>query len=77
MSPMIWLHPQKNPNLPVYPSQPTDNRPYYHCPVCKGWIPGYPDTDEIDTISPLAGRRGTVELCRRCGEEIGFTGEVS
>ena len=51
----------------------------YFCPRCPGWVPGYPGSYDEDTFAPhqLAGRRGTVTYCLRCGEEIAFLGLVS
>lgn len=49
----------------------------YKCRYCGGWIEGQPNQYEEDTLAPLAGRRGTVKHCRRCGREIGFFGMVS
>ena len=49
----------------------------YFCPVCNGWIPCDPYRHEVNTLAPLAGRKGTEFYCRRCGGEIGFSGVMS
>ena len=48
----------------------------YFCRHCNGWIVGLPHDFQENTMVPeqLAGRRGTVTYCRRCGEEIAFVG---
>ena len=50
---------------------------YYYCEWCEGWILGHPNRYKEDTLAPLAGRRGTVESCIKCGNEIDFFGVVS
>lgn len=52
-------------------------RTMYFCRKCEGWIEGHPNSYREDTMAPLSGRRGTAYHCRRCGEEIAFTGMVS
>lgn len=75
-----WIDNPKDLSLPVLPEKPQDGKEYHHCHYCKGWIPGYANTYEENTMSPmhpLSGRQGTVFACRRCGEEIDFLGMVS
>lgn len=53
---------------------------HYYCDRdCKGWIEGFPNEYEVNTLAPyqLAGRQGTEWYCIRCGEQIGFLGVVS
>jgi len=73
--PWKWIPPAKNEDLLIYPT-PLE-RLSYHCPYCDGWIEGSPIREEENTIGPLCGRSGVVLYCRRCGEEIGFFGEMS
>ena len=47
---------------------------YHYCQYCKGWIMGEPNRYKENTLAPLAGRKGTVEHCIRCGGEINFFG---
>ena len=54
-----------------------DNRFFYYCDICEGWIEGYAYQYEEDDLGPLCGRKGTVSSCIRCGHEIGFSGIVS
>jgi hypothetical protein len=51
----------------------------YHCRHCEGWIPGEPYEHEINNLdsSRLCGRRGTEYYCRRCAEQIYFSGMMS
>jgi len=52
----------------------------HYCRYCLGWIPGQANEFPINTMShrhPLGGRQGTEYYCRRCGEQIGFSGIVS
>ena len=51
----------------------------YYCGNCKGWIMGEPNDYYINNLAPehLAGRRGHDYYCRRCGENVGFSGIVS
>ena len=72
---MVWVPPEKNENIPVYQERPAG--PAYHCHHCKGWIKGMESTSEIDTMTFMAGRRGTVFYCIRCGEETDFLGVIS
>lgn len=52
---------------------------YYHCRYCDGWIAGHPNHERINNMDSfrLSGRSGTVYYCRRCGEEIKFSGMMS
>lgn len=47
---------------------------YYKCPYCKGWIKGQPYEAREDSAGLLAGRRGVMTSCIRCGSELGFEG---
>jgi|GEM_PF-4159281 len=53
------------------------NRYYYYCPNCQGFIKGTMAQKRIDTLRPLAGRRGTEYSCRKCRSNLGFEGMVS
>lgn len=75
---LVWVPASGDKSLPVYPECPEGEA--HHCHYCRGWIPGVPETREINTMSiehPLSGRRGTAFYCLRCGEEIDFIGEIS
>lgn len=52
---------------------------FHHCPKCDGWIEGWPNQYNVNTLEPshLAGRQGREYHCRRCGYEIGFIGRMS
>lgn len=45
-------------------------------PGC-GWVEGTPNDYKINTLAPLAGRRGTEYYCAKCGAKIGFIGVIS
>ncbi len=47
---------------------------YYYCQYCDGYIPGTPYAKAINTLGPLAGRRGTSYVCLRCRRETSFIG---
>jgi hypothetical protein len=50
-------------------------REFYWCDNCGGWICGAPFIqDENDTDAFKDGRVGRVTRCRRCGDELSFTG---
>lgn len=57
--------------------QPIDQRQFYNCRHCKGWIEGDPYQYKESSLGPLCGRRGTTSACIRCGKEIAFSGLVS
>ena len=53
----------------------SNNRQWYFCDACGGWILGAPFIQtESDSESFMEGRVGRVTRCRRCGEELSFTG---
>jgi hypothetical protein len=64
--------PIENKTLELFETDP--GHPSYYCPHCKGWVKGEAGFYQEDSFSILAGRRGTVESCMRCGNEIGFFG---
>ena len=68
----VWIPAPKDESLPVFEEELEE--PSYHCHYCKGWIKGEPNRFEEDTLAPLAGRKGTVLHCIRCGAEIDFFG---
>ena len=70
-----WIPAPVDESLVVYKEKPESQ--CYECRYCGGWIAGRPNRYHEDTIAPLAGRRGTVEHCQRCGAEIGFFGMMS
>lgn len=67
-----WVPAPKDETLLVFKVKPVGI--YYECKYCGGWIEGSTNRYREDTLSILAGRRGTVEYCRRCGQEINFFG---
>lgn len=71
----VWVPAPINLFLPVHETDP--GKPSYHCPYCVGWIKGEPNRFEEDSLAPLAGRKGTVLHCIRCGVEIDFFGMQS
>ena len=75
--PWQWVPPDRHLELEVFSTRPTLDKPFYECYWCRGWIEGEPMQENVDTIAPLSGRRGTVSYCRRCGKEIGFFGMMS
>jgi hypothetical protein len=52
---------------------------FHYCPHCGGWIPGDYYTYQVNNLNTraLAGRSDECSACRRCGEEVGFTGLMS
>jgi hypothetical protein len=52
---------------------------FHYCDRCEGWIEGHANEYRVNTLdsSHLAGRQGTEYFCRRCGEEIAFSGLMS
>lgn len=52
---------------------------FHFCHWCKGWIPGHANEYRVNTLdsSRLAGRQGQEYYCKRCGQEIGFSGLMS
>jgi hypothetical protein len=72
---MIWVPAPTDDSLVVHQEKP--DGVCYECRYCGGWIEGRPNRFQEDTFAPLARRRGTVEHCRRCGEEINFFGVMS
>ena len=65
-----WVPAPKDESIVIHETDP--GKPSYHCPYCKGWIKGKANRFEEDSLAPLAGRKGTVLHCLRCGEEIDF-----
>lgn len=57
--------------------QEWDEREFYHCRNCDGWIEGKPYEYKENSMGILCGRRGTTSSCNRCGDELGFSGMVS
>lgn len=72
---MQWVPASKDESLIVHDKKP--DGPCYECHYCGGWIEGRENRYRVNTLAPLAGRRGTVMHCRRCGNEIDFFGVVS
>lgn len=70
-----WVPAPRDESIKVYESDP--GQPSYQCQYCKGWIKGEPNRFREDSLAPLAGRKGTVLHCIRCGEEINFFGMYS
>jgi len=68
----IWIPAPTDKSLIVYKTDPGELS--YYCKYCKGWIKGEPNRYQEDTLAPLAGRKGAVEHCIRCGNEINFFG---
>jgi len=53
----------------------SNQRQWYFCPECNGWIFGPPYIQtESDSEAFMDGRVGRVTRCRRCGAELSFTG---
>lgn len=52
---------------------------FHYCDLCGGWIEGGCYEYQVSTMNSrrLSGRMGTSYNCRRCGEEIQFSGAVS
>lgn len=72
---MQWTPAPKDESLIVHKEKPEGRS--YKCRYCDGWIEGQPNRYKIDTLALLAGRRGTEEYCRRCGQKIRFFGVIS
>ena len=72
----VWFPAPKDESL-VVSKEKLPEKPCYKCHYCDGWIDGRPYRYKEDTLAPLAGRRGTASHCRRCGQEIGFSGAIS
>lgn len=70
---MQWVPAPTDENLVVHEEKPQGV--YHKCFACGGWIEGRANRFQEDSIGgPLSGRKGTVEHCRRCGQEINFFG---
>jgi hypothetical protein len=66
----------------IYTGSPDMNgarKLYYFCSSreCDGWIEGFPNQYNENTLGPLCGRDGKVIKCKRCGYEISFIGYMS
>jgi hypothetical protein len=72
----IWVPAPKDESLVVHATKLISGESY-HCQFCGGWIDGEPNRFEEDSLAPLAGRKGTVLHCIRCGYEIDFFGMQS
>ena len=51
----------------------------YYCTYCGGWVEGQVEESYEDTLGrySMAGRKGIVFGCKRCGRELGFVGVIS
>ena len=67
-----WIPAPKDESLIVHKEKLSG--PCHECRYCGGWIEGIANSYHENTLAPLAGRKGTVEYCRRCGREISFFG---
>jgi len=70
-----WVPAPKDESLIVHTERLEET--CYRCRYCDGWIEGKPYCSRVDNMARLSGRRGTVEYCQRCGQEINFFGMVS
>lgn len=50
---------------------------FHYCEECGGWVEGYENHYNENSLGYLSGRRGHAYYCARCGECISFNGIVS